>query len=382
MKVNGESAQGKIKSIWTTPDRWPHRDMWFWDSAFHTFGNRYISGDLAEKTITAVLDCQREDGFISITMNPEKTRVYEHITQPPLFAWAALELFKITKNYDFLEFVYKKMSKYIEWLYKNRDNDSDGLLEWMIDENSASKCGECGMDNSPRFDSVKPAENVAVIDLNCFAINEIRCLSKISRILKINGDASVWDKMAEEKTLLVNRHLWDEHDGFYYDRKQNGSFIRIKTPASFLPLFAEISDRVKARRIIEKLINPEMFWTELPLPSVSKDEQTFCKDMWRGGTWLNYNFLVYNGLKKYGFEDTAKNLLIKTKKAVEKWYIEKGSIFEFYDPDNRIPPKELPRKDWLGTRGWSRTITDYHWSAAIYVAIINELKKNDGTTIF
>ncbi|HXK45187.1 MAG TPA: trehalase family glycosidase, partial [bacterium] len=374
MKVNCESQQGKINSIWTTPDRWPHKDMWFWDSAFHTLGNRYISYELAEKTIAAVLNCQREDGFISITMNPEKGRVFENITQPPLFAFMSLDLFKITENIDFLEFVYKAISRYIEWLYKNRDNDNDGLLEWLIDEHQISKCSESGMDNSPRFDGVNPEEYVAAIDLNCFAVNEMKCLSEISRILQINNESERWQKLAEEKTLLINRHLWDKNDTFYYDRKQDGSFIRVKTPASFLPLFAGIADRFKAARLIEKLTDPKMFWTEMPIPSVSKDEQTFCKDMWRGGTWLNYNFLVYMGLKKYGFDDIAEKLLIKTKKAVEKWYMEKGSIFEFYDPDNNVSPRHLPRKQWLGTRGWTKAITDFHWSAAIYVVFVNEIR--------
>ena len=375
MKVNCESAQGKINSIWTTPDRWPHRDMWFWDSAFHTLGNRYISYDLAEKTIIAVLNCQREDGFISITMNPEKGRVYEDITQPPLFAYTALDLYKTTKNKDFLEFVYNAIKRYIEWLYRNRDNDSDGLLEWLINEGKESKCGESGMDNSPRFDDIEPEDHLAAIDLNCFAVNEIKCLSEIADILKIKIDVDLWKKMAEEKTHLINKYLWDEDDGFYYDRKQNGNFVKVKTPASLLPLFAGISDRARTKRILEKIINPAMFWTKMPIPSVSKDDPSFCKDMWRGGTWLNYNFLVYEGLKKYGFKDIARTLLLKTKKVVEKWYIENGSIFEFYDPDNQIPPKGLPRKDWLGGKGWTRSITDYQWSAAVYVAILNELKK-------
>ncbi|HOC03521.1 MAG TPA: flagellar biosynthesis protein FlgM, partial [bacterium] len=106
-------------------------------------------------------NCQREDGFISITMNPEKGRVYEDITQPPLFAYTALELYKTTKNRDFLEFVYNAIKRYIEWLYRNRDNDSDGLLEWLINEGKESKCGESGMDNSPRFDDIEPEDHLA-----------------------------------------------------------------------------------------------------------------------------------------------------------------------------------------------------------------------------
>ncbi|MCM8759111.1 MAG: hypothetical protein NC906_04985 [Candidatus Omnitrophica bacterium] len=375
IKVNCESPQGKIKYTWTTPDRWPHRYMWFWDSAFHTFGNYFISPSLAEQTLLAVLSCQREDGFISITMSPEKGRVYENVTQPPLFAWAGYELFKKTGNRDFLEVIYENISKYIRWLYKNRDRDQDGLLEWRIEKDLVSKCGESGMDNSPRFDEIKPNDPIAAIDLNCFAINEMVHLAKIAEILKRQKESSIWKTLADEKRKLVDTFLWDEKDGFYYDRKQNGEFIRIKTVSSFLPLFACISDPNKAITISNKIKDKNLFWTDFPLPSVAKNEKSFSKDMWRGGTWLNYNFMIYRGLLRYGFRKLARQLALKTKSGVEKWYLKNGSIFEFYDPDNKIPPKQLPRKDWLGKKGWVRTISDYQWSAAIYVAILNELRK-------
>lgn len=374
MKVNCESQQGKIKSLWTTPDRWPHRYMWFWDSAFHSFGNYFISPEIAEKTLLAVIGCQRRDGFISITMGPDKIRLYEKITQPPLFAWAGLELFKKTKNYDFLNTIYSAISKYMDWLYKNRDKNRDGFLEWHIEENPLCKCGESGMDNSPRFDEIKPDEPLAAIDLNCFAINEIECLSEIARFLNKKKESSIWKLIADEKKKMVNEFLYDKNDCFYYDRKQNGEYVKVKTVASFLPLFAGIPSPEKAKKIVEKLEDKNLFQTKFPIPSVAINEKTFTKDMWRGGTWLNYNFLIYKGLIRYGYKKQAKQLLLKTKKEVENWYIKNGSIFEFYDPYSIIPPKELPRKYSPGKKIWTKTISDYHWSAAVYVAIVNELQ--------
>ncbi len=377
MKVNCESPYGKITYLWTTPDRWPHRYLWFWDSAFHTFGNKFISVKLAESTLFAVLSCQRKDGFISITMSPDKGRLYEELTQPPLFAWAGLELFNKTKNYQFLEILYIAISKYMKWLFNSRDRDKDGLLEWITNDSPASKCGECGMDNSPRFDTIKKNEPVAAIDLNCFAINEMECLSKIAAILDKSEESRIWKKLSFQKKKMVDTFLYDEKEDFYYDRRPNGDFVRVKTPASFLPLFAGVASPERAKKLVEKLQNKNLFWTELPLPSVAINEKSFSKDMWRGGTWLNYNFLIYRGLVRYGYNKISGQLIKKTKKAVEDWYIKTGSIFEFYDPDNKIPPEQLPRKDWLGKRGWTKTIADYHWSAAVYVAILNELRSNN-----
>ena len=54
--------------------------------------------------------------------------------------------------------------------------------------------------------------------------------------------------------------------------------------------------------------------------------------------------------------------------AVNKWYRRHGTIFEFYDADDRVSPFALKRKgapvlppDW---RRHVHSISDYHWSAA------------------
>jgi putative isomerase len=38
MKTQVYSPEGRIRHRWSTPDRWPHRQMWLWDSAFHAIG--------------------------------------------------------------------------------------------------------------------------------------------------------------------------------------------------------------------------------------------------------------------------------------------------------------------------------------------------------
>ncbi|MCK4982635.1 MAG: hypothetical protein KAS17_06905, partial [Victivallaceae bacterium] len=42
LKLNVESAQGKCKYRWTTPDKYPHRQMWIWDSVFHAIGGNIL----------------------------------------------------------------------------------------------------------------------------------------------------------------------------------------------------------------------------------------------------------------------------------------------------------------------------------------------------
>lgn len=372
LKVNTESPQGKIKYIWTTPDRFPHRDMWLWDSAFHILGNKYISTTLAESTIKSVLSLQRKDGFIPHQMNPEKGRV-SNITHPPTLAWASYKIYQQTKNKKFLRYVYPKLKKYIHYLYKNRDRDKDGLLEWEINSLLTCKCGESGMDNSPRFDKLNSKDIMAAIDFNSFAVNEMDYLTKIAHRLGNKNDATFWEKESKIKKHLINSYLWDKKNGFYYDLKENREFNKIKTVASFLPLFAGIANKEQAKFLVKHLQSKEEFWSDFPIPSVSTDEPSYCKDMWRGPTWINYNYLIIEGLEKYGYSKIANQIARKTLKEIAKWYKKKGVIFEYYDNEGKTSPDNLLRKEWLGDKKYLGVIKDYNWSASIYIAISHKI---------
>lgn len=82
------TAEGVIAHRWTTPDRWPHRGCWLWDSAFHAIGARHLDPALARDAVDAVIDGQRPDGRIPIRMDPDGT-CHPDYTQPPTLALAA-----------------------------------------------------------------------------------------------------------------------------------------------------------------------------------------------------------------------------------------------------------------------------------------------------
>lgn len=65
METQVYTPEGRFQTRWTTPDRLPHRNLWLWDSVFHSMGNKYISNKLAYESIEAVLSTQREDGLIA-----------------------------------------------------------------------------------------------------------------------------------------------------------------------------------------------------------------------------------------------------------------------------------------------------------------------------
>lgn len=362
LKANTESPQGNIKFHWTTPDRFPHRDMWLWDSAFHSLAYKHISSSLGKNAIKAVLFTQRRDGFIPHRMTP-KPKNDSSITQPPILSWAVWDVYNFSKNKNFLAHAYPKLKRYILWNLKNRDNNRNGLLEWLKNERqTTNRCDESGMDNSPRFDHRGLDD---AVDFNSFMVNEMNCLANIVGVLNKKDDKKMWIDKSKRLTSLINKYLWSKKDGFYYDRNLEKGLIKIKAISSFTPLFAKVADKKQAKAIIKHLTNKKEFWTPFPVPSISQDEPSFSDDMWRGPIWINYNYLIIEGLMRYGFKDIAMKIVKKTLQQIAYWYEKTGLIYEYYDPMAKTDPGLLYRKGKnVGA------IRDYNWSAALFIQLL------------
>ncbi|MCR5484079.1 MAG: hypothetical protein K6F09_00655, partial [Clostridiales bacterium] len=334
------TPEGKISYYSLTPDRFPHRAVWLWDVAYLIAGVKYMSCDIAKEAIHAILQCAHEDGFLPHMTTPDRQ---SEITQPPVLAWAAWNMYKFTDDRDFLAEVFDKLAKYVEWDIKNRDINGNGLPEWVVTSDPFCRCDESGLDNTPRFDDV---DEMDCIDFASFLANDMRYLSKIAEVLGRDEDKKLWNDRFNDIKDKINTLLWDEEDGFYYDRKlSDGEFHKVKSAASFMPLFAGVCDGEKAKRLVEHLNDPKEFNTPFPIPTISADDKTFpTRDMFRGTVWFNFNYLIEMGLRDYGYEEEAKTLREKTVKTVKHWYINDGVIYEFYDSLDEFSPSRLSRK--------------------------------------
>jgi len=369
-KVNIHSAEGDIPCLWTTPDRVPHRRMWLWDSVFHSFAFATYNQEMAKNCIRSILSKQRADGFVPAMMNP---RGRTEMTQPQVISWGAWVVYQKSKDKKFLEEIVDKLESYLTWDMKNRDENSNGLLEWFTEpQYLENKSGESGQDNSPRFDVDERAD---AMDFSAFQANDAVYLSKIYTELGNTTKANEWLKVYERIKSQINKLLWDEVDGVYYDRLiESGRLTKVLTPACFIPMMVGIPTKEQAEKMVKKLTDPELLWTPFPIATVSKTHPLYSSDFWRGGVWLNMNYMIMKGLRNYGYDDYANEIKQKTLEVVNKWYKKTGSIFEFYDPEDQLSPfacerigKPVNPPDW---RKHPHSVCDFNWSACFTLLLI------------
>lgn len=364
MKSQLYSPEGKIRRIWSTPDRLPHRNMWLWDSVFHAIGHRNLDAEIAENLILALFDVQKNDGFIPHMVTPDTA---SSITQPPVIAWGAYLVYEKSKNKAFLKTVLEKNKAFLLWCQSNRRKSEKELYSWHTNPELNNRCDESGMDNSPRFDT---QSDLYAIDFSCYMANETLFMQKIADELDEKETAEFFAQWNKKIKADINNTLWCEEDGFYYDYDiQNGCFNKVQSVASFLPVFADVCDASQCRKLVAHLENPDEFGTQFPIPSISRKDKSFGSDMWRGPVWVNYNYMISDGLSAYGYKALSEKIREKTIDVINEWYNRTGTVYEFYDSENCTPPYCFNRKGEVvepyDFRVKYQSIRDYGWSITL-----------------
>lgn len=284
-----------------------------WDLYFE---NLYLSyygvGTYNFTNFKVFLDRQQADGFVSRTLGityPRPTQMFK-----PFLAQIAVLGSKQNKDdYEWLRGrYYERLQKYLDRWFAY-DKDHNGLPVWNSSDAS-------GMDNQiSRSGDVESYWDEGV-DLACYLHRELEAMEVIAAKLGNERDRKMYADRAGKLALAINRVFWDEQDGFYYDRNERtGKPIKVKSAAGFLPLWAGVASPAQAQKLVHKhLLNEHEFWAQFPVASYARTEPDFYEGSrsgecnWRGPTWIPINFVIFEGLMRYGFKDVARELAIRT----------------------------------------------------------------------
>ena len=345
----------------------------------------------------------------SIHPNSSKKFSSTGMTQPPVIGFVLERLYDISEDKEnILQFIKLQIDKVYNnhvYFYSQRDINDDGLV--YIYHN-----WESGTDNSPLWDDIwktmsppkykferkdtthvdssqRPTnreydhylhiieiakkynyndEKIAlhspflVIDplFNSILIRSNEALIRLYKILGGNKEKITYLKKQNVKSIdALNKKLFRTDLGAYvhYDLRNEKHILSLSS-SSFSPLFCGAPNKKRSIKLLNTFMNifgdPKYYLCASFNP---KDKKFNPKKYWRGPVWINLNWILHNGLKRYGFNEIAQRI-----KDDSIFLIEKNGFYEYFDPRKKISNIEN-----IGYGG-----SNFSWSAALYLDFLND----------
>jgi neutral trehalase len=318
------------------------RGVYLWDSAFISQVWLKVNPAVAKDVIRSVLYNQQLDGRIPHVVSLFGTSPW---TQPPLLAWAAKNIVEKTGDRAFAAEVLPALQRYHEWLVSER-RGPEGLFFWAHPY-------ESGLENSPRFSDraekhFSKTKKQRAVDLSAYMIMDAEALASLAESRGIDGDQDVateYRREARDIRDLMQKHMWNEADGQFYDYlPSTKAQLKKHTWVTFLALTAGVATPSQATKLMAHLTSSREYATEIPFATVQRNAIEFEKDSWRGPVWVNSAYLMILGLERYNEHKSARELAARLVDGVYRaWQID-HTFYEYYDPDAPVI-KDLTRKE-------------------------------------
>jgi len=317
------------------------------------------------------------------------------ITQPPLLATVVRTIHTRTPILNFVREVYPAILRWHRWLHTARNADGSGLIciihPWESGTDDSPRWLDAMADITPldilpfqRGDTTHVAADerphhadyvrfVHLIDVfrhhrydpaallarSPFLVQDVLFNSILYRAdedlralaLELNEPTVEIDGWLERMRANFDARFWDDERGLYFDYNlRRGTPIRVNTATTFAPLYAGLATDEQVQHLIqEHWLNPAEYAPERPMhfsiTTTSKIEPAWeARRYWRGPVWIILNWLLYNGLIRYGYAELAEALRSDSLKLMAR-----SGFWEYYDP-----------RDGSGCGS-----PDFSWSAAL-----------------
>lgn len=229
------------------------------------------------------------------------------------FPYHALNMYFLNgHDREYLEMLYDVLERFDAYLWKHRDSDGDGCLEsWCVWDTGEDNCTRFlgGPDawsgeTAPYGQARLPYESM---DVMAYSVDGRQTLSEIAAILFPETSLSdEWQKRADEVRVKLRSYLWQDKRGACYDRDCDNRVMDVLIHNNLRVMYHGGFDSYMASRFVgEHLLNPDEFWTPMPLPSIAANDKLYLSspnNNWSGQPQgLTYQRAI-RALENYGFD--------------------------------------------------------------------------------
>jgi len=375
--------QNRVTPTWngqtyryTRPAPSTYEQQWLWDSGFHAIAQRWLDPAMAWDELHAVVAQAFTDGpdagmlphmtywgggAEALWGNPSRSI----ITQPPLVAIAAMAIAEREADTDaapHLRALYPAICAFHVWMDRQRDPDGDNLVVCIHP-------WEAGWDASARFDPAMRSVvadddfshdglragrlklaalcqtyasdpialrdagyfHVEVCDFNAVRVADLEDLARMAAALGLPDDAARWNNRAKAVQQAVIGKLWrTDDDGRPEVVDLSGADetpLRDGGAQQYVALFGGCATPEQAGAMAGQ-IETALRRTPYVLSILPPEHPAFDPTRyWRSNVSVQVNWMVWMGLRRYGFSDLAAELAARTIALVA----ERGP-HEYYDP--------------------------------------------------
>ncbi len=392
--LNMDRAKTEIKSLLT--GQW--KNGFIPHIVFHNEADTYYPGPEVHAT------------YLSAQSPKIKT---SGITQPPVLGFVLEELYHIARDREdilaFIDSVFDKVILNHHYFYTHRDPQQEGLV--YICHN-----WEAGTDNTPVWDFIWKTFEVPHYEMNRkdtqlidashrptnkeyqYYIHLIELFKQWnyddaliaekspflvqdplfnSLLIASNESLIFLGKLLSKSTAIAQLEQWNTkakkamnaklYDAatkayVYYDLRNEKKYTYASS-SSFAPLFAGIPTKAIAEQLVSHFRNGSFSGPQNEnylCASFDPSSELFnSQKYWRGPIWINLNWIIYRGLKKYGFTSEAETLKNDT-----LFLIEKYGFYEYFEPSKVA--NETLEKGYGGN--------NFSWTAALTIDLLTNTK--------
>ncbi len=349
-------------------------ELYYWDSYFMSQG--MLDAEHKE-LVLGILD-DLISLFNRFKIIPNASRMYlTGRSQPPFltsFIWDVYEAYNMDEKWLGEALAVAEAEYHTVWMGTHKPNARQvykGLSRYY-DINYLHDLAEAesGWDMTTRFG--RKALNFLPVDLNALLYKYEMDFARYYRLISDEQTANSWEKAAEERKETMNKLMWSNLRGLYFDynysREKRGS---VSSLAGFYPLWAGMVDEKQAAQMVKSLRRFEqrggLATTDAPavqqiIPGVIAPGVMPVQWAYPNG-WAPLQFLVVKGLQRYGYHKEARRIAMKWLSTNLKWFNEHGVFLEKY---NVVQPEKPPVK------GVYPSQTGFGWTNAVFERFCKE----------
>ncbi|KAJ9292888.1 CAZyme family GH37 [Paecilomyces variotii] len=159
--------------------------------------------------------------------------------------------------------------------------------------------------------------------------------------------SSVWDRRARRRKVAMDKYLWNDEEGMYFDYDTvNKVRTSYESATTFWAMWSGVATPRQASELVRKALPKfEVYGglvsgTEKSRGEISLDRPNRQWDYPYG--WAPQQMLAWTGLLRYGYQDEAERLAYKWLYMITKAFVDfNGVVVEKYDVTRPIDPHRV-----------------------------------------